>query len=125
MEYTLVKNSTGQIISTGFNAEHGAILDQNPDCTIYQGRYRDDEFYYNNGFTERPFMNLSISSNQIDEGKTLIISGIPEGANVTYVDGSAIVTDGSIDWSSDIAGKYLFYIEKFPYRDEVIEIEVI
>jgi len=124
MEYSLVKNSTGQIISTGFNAEHDAILDQNPDCTIYQGRYRDDEYYYNNGFIERPVMNLSISSNQIEEGETLTINGIPEGANITFVDGSIIVNDGVIEWSSDIAGKYLFYIDKFPYRNEVIEIEV-
>ena len=65
----------------------------------------------------------SIIANGTDE---VIISGIPEGAQVEWPDGQTdIVTDGEIGFSVDLPGTYTFQFTAVPYLDQEVVIEAI
>jgi hypothetical protein len=61
----------------------------------------------------------------LKEHQDTTITGIPEGANLIYKGGEALIMDGSAEWGSTIAGKFRFKVELFPYNDVNFIIEVI
>lgn len=72
----------------------------------------------------KPIMGISISSLSVSIGVDVAITDIPEGTIVTHTGGSEEVDDGDIEWSSNTAGNFELRLENFPYKTEVISIEV-
>tara|TARA_R110000744_G_scaffold29513_7_gene70422 strand:+ start:631 stop:1020 length:390 start_codon:yes stop_codon:yes gene_type:complete len=72
----------------------------------------------------RPIMGISISSLSVNIGVDVVITGIPEDTIVTHTGGSEEVDDGDIEWSSNTAGNFELKLVNFPYKTEVVKIEV-
>ena len=78
-------------------------------------------------FARLPMSLITTNTPLIADGTDeVIISGIPEGAQVEWPDGQTdIVTDGEIRFSVDLAGTYTFRFTAVPYLDQEVVIEAI
>lgn len=67
---------------------------------------------------DRPKMGLSVTQNPFS------ISNIPPGTEVIYPGGTITVDDGFIEWTSTLPGTYTFYLNNFPYQEEIVNAEI-
>lgn len=73
----------------------------------------------------RPTMSLSAPPLTVDVDEVMTITGVPVGAVVTHRDGETVVDDGSLEWSSNVVGRFYFAFDLFPYQQEFFFVEVI
>ena len=69
--------------------------------------------------TARPEFSLAHQSNlSVDE--LFRIDGIPAGTQIKHPEGSTLVDDGFLEWSTNTPGTYKFTLSNFPYIEKVI-----
>lgn len=128
MEYFTYDLQTGQILSKGTVRSKTGITDS---PGLKQGACDPATQYWDNALgvlVERPDMGLTINKTQIiaDGHDEAVILNIPQGATVTWPDDYRhTLNDGAVVFTIDLAGTYTLTIEKFPFKDEAIEIEAI
>ncbi len=73
---------------------------------------------------DKPELPVTISSTQFSVDGQLDMTGVPAGTVFNHPDGSDVVDDGVIEWSTDEPGDYKFVLELFPYLEKEICCEV-
>lgn len=73
---------------------------------------------------ERPEMSLTYDG-FINEGETLVIAGLPEGATVHF-DGvfGGTSSEGEMETVMEDPGTYLVEVKAWPYKDAIFEVSV-
>ncbi|UIS24594.1 hypothetical protein S21ZY_032 [Pseudomonas phage ZY21] len=140
---TIYNGKTGMIISTCRASSEADIVLQttlNPDHKAYIGDELDAMLYYfeNDAPASRLRMKLKINGqdhvytdfgeepeHQFKVGDILRIDGIPKGTELWYIDGTIIVDDGFIEWTTDTPGVFQFNLSLFPYATTRIYAEFI
>lgn len=130
---TIYNGKTGMIISTCRASSEADIVLQttlNPEHKAYIGEEFDAMLYYfeEDAPVSRMRMKLTVNGtehvytdfgeepeHEFKAGDILRIEGIPKGAELQYIDGTIIVDDGYIEWSTDEPGLYQFNLSLFPY----------
>lgn len=72
----------------------------------------------------KPSMPVSVSTLPITLAEEVTISGIPEGAILLHPGGEEPIDDGEVQWSCVLPGNYTLRLSKFPYLDEIINVQV-
>lgn len=125
IDYTVYDNATGEIVKSGSCVDSDLSLQSISGQSVAQGKFDDASEYYNGfDFVDRPKMSLTVSATIAEINEEIVISNIPEGTVVHYIDGSETVNDGIIEWSSVIAGMFTFIFVNFPYIEERLKIEI-
>ncbi|WP_067586355.1 hypothetical protein [Endozoicomonas ascidiicola] len=102
-----------------------ATLNYKEGCTLVDGHYPADEFYYSEGeVKQRPEMQLTLSANQLTLGDQLTITGIPENAVVHHSNSSETVT-GEYQVTPDEVGDQMIRVECWPYQEAFVEFDVV
>tara|TARA_R110000868_G_C10776131_1_gene755128 strand:- start:242 stop:637 length:396 start_codon:yes stop_codon:yes gene_type:complete len=127
INYTVIQSNTGEIIKSGACLQDDITKQAVDGQTAVEGQWHDAVYFWDldaQEFVLRPEMNLTISATTIGVDETLSITGIPEGTALQYVGGQETIDDGELEWSSNVAGAYLFILTNFPYQERVVQIEV-
>lgn len=124
-----IYNSNGEIILVKSGAEPldieipsgGGFI----DVAGHSRREVQQTHYVLNGALEpRPsFQILGPSSGVVSTD--VVFTNIPEGATITHP-GGEVVMDSSeeLEWQTTVAGVYQFTFELFPYKTEVLTVEI-
>jgi len=128
--YAYIYEGNGKIIreiSTSTEEMLLANIETGDDYVISEEPFKVDDTYVLNGvLTPRPSFSLSLSKSTMTADNTdyINLTGVPSGATVTLsrVGASKTVTaDGTtIQIKTPLPGKYTVTVEKFPYRNGVV-----
>lgn len=128
--YAYIYEENGKIIreiSTSTEEMLLANIETGDDYVISEEPFNVDDTYVLNGvLTPRPSFSLSLSKSTMtaDNADYIDLVGVPSGATVTLsrVGASTTVTaDGTtIQIKTPLPGKYTVTVEKFPYRNGVV-----
>lgn len=119
----------GKILRTGFCSDADVELqpDREGEAVIRHETICSYEYDYVSGGTvqPRPMMALDVSRTSVAENEIASISNIPHGCEVKFYGESHKISDGVLEWSSSAAGIYDLVFCLFPFREEVVTIEVL
>lgn len=128
--YAYIYEENGKIIreiSTSTEEMLLANIETGDDYVISEEPFKVDDTYVLNGvLTPRPSFSLSLSKSTMTANNTdyINLAGVPSGATVTLsrVGASKTVTaDGTtIQIKTPLPGGYTVTVEKFPYRNGVV-----
>ena len=135
MRYVEYKQGTGEI--TGYYdipEEIAEIMKQNGQHII-----QSDTAYHDTHYVEvetetikgRPEQKTVIDRTECNPFQVVTVSNLPEPCTVSIkLKGSRVetkyeVTDGVVEWDTDLAGTYIFKVEAFPYQEYEREVVVI
>jgi len=127
INYTVIQEDTGDIVRSGTCLQDDIASQAGDGQSAVEGQWHDAVYYWDTNareFVLRPDMNLNISATTINVNQTISITGIPEGTVLQYIGGQQVIDDGELEWSSNVAGAYLFILANFPYQERVVQIEV-
>lgn len=74
---------------------------------------------------ERPELPIVQDRGSVGVGELVSFADLPAGTEVKYAGKTVAVKDGLLEWSSGTPGKYRLRFRKFPYRELVMEVEVV
>ena len=128
--YYIYNNATDRIELVGTTIE---LFETEPGYVMYESTERVDvnQYYHDpvsDTLIERPDLTLTVSKSTITADGTdeTSISGLPNPTTVAWPDGQEdLVTDGSIEFSVDLEGSYIFRLESFPFKTQEITIEAV
>ena len=130
-EYVIYDPATGYVRAQGSGRIHliePTDFSSTAQTLVYTGN-RDGKVYVSNDEVMNCTGMSLITTNTpliADFTDEVIISGVPEGAQVEWPDGQTdIVTDGEIRFSVDLPGTYTFRFTAVPYLDREVVIEAI
>jgi len=84
----------------------------------------DRHYVLEGEITERPLMSLVVGATEFSTEENITISGVPVGAVFSHPGGEESITDGEVEWSSALSGRYLLQVTCFPYKEESIYVQV-
>jgi hypothetical protein len=73
---------------------------------------------------ERLEMTLGYGPLEIEVDEEFMISGIPAGARLVHPGGEEIIEEGGVIWASETPGRFPLRIVRFPYKTEVLYVQV-
>ena len=118
---TIYIKESGEISRTVYVPTVDDLVIQCNDGESYlPGELSPDHYIKDGEVVQRPTMDLTVSSTELEVDEVLRIENIPEGSKVFHPEGELIVDDGYIEWSSVEPGTYLFRFENFPYMEEEV-----
>lgn len=123
---TFYNSGTGEI--EGIISCSDSALSENVSGRSYVNGWYDAETYYISGTTPtlRPSFSLSLSKSTMtaDNNDYINLTGVPSGATVTLSRVGArktVTADGTtIQIKTPLPGEYTVTVEKFPYRNGVV-----
>tara|TARA_R110000868_G_scaffold313856_1_gene574857 strand:- start:1671 stop:2057 length:387 start_codon:yes stop_codon:yes gene_type:complete len=117
------KNTNGEIVATGTCPDADLHFQNEDGFTVKEGQCDDATQYWDGErLAIRPIMNLDVSAETIKVDELFTINNIPSGTEVNYPNGSEIVDDGEVEWSTEVAGRFYFIFNNFPYQSESVVI---
>lgn len=72
----------------------------------------------------RPLMPITHDGLTITTAQDLLVMGAPDGSVLHHPDGSEPVDSEGFTWGCDVPGIYILRIEKFPYQEALLRVEV-
>lgn len=126
--FVVYDTADGRIIRSGFCSDADVELQpqgSNEAVVLSDGPVRFENHFVSNGeVMPRPEMDLSLDKSAVAVNEIVTISGVPQGCEVVFDDELHTINDGVMEWSSAVAGSYELLFSFFPFREEVIVIEV-
>lgn len=124
--YSIYLKATGQFkYSIASNMDQSGL--ENAERGVLEGRYNGEtQYVVNRKVVARPPMGLSLDKPVIsaDAVDVVTVSGVPVGT-LLRVNGrkEGVVTDGTVEFSTDIPGQYRLRFQLFPYLTEEIVVD--
>lgn len=128
MKHFVVYGKSGQILRTGFCSEADVRLQPEGDgegVLALEEMCRYEDHYVAGGEIRlRPTLALQLDKPVVAPNEIATISGVPRGCEVVFDGESHAINDGVLEWSSAVVGSYELLFSFFPFREEIIAIEV-
>lgn len=120
---------TGKISASVFTQEENLYANVPPgEDYILNDEWPDAARFYVDLTTltviDRPEMPITVSALTFPVTSQLTVTGVPLGAIFYHPDGSNIINDGAIDWSTVSPDSYILRLELFPYIEEYWNVTV-
>ncbi|MGH1374430.1 MAG: hypothetical protein ACRBBW_20505 [Cellvibrionaceae bacterium] len=72
----------------------------------------------------RPDMGIVGVQTSLEVNELMECTNIPEGVQLRYPGGEAVVAGGGFSWGAAEKGSYRFELTKFPYKEEVFDVVI-
>lgn len=128
-DFVVYDVADGRVLRSGFCSDADVELQpqgSNEAVALAVGPVRFEEHFIVNGEVRpRPDMELRIDRGAVSIGEVASISGVPENCALAFGGETYHVSDGVVEWSSSLPGRYELLFACFPFRDETVVVEVV